>query len=147
MKRLTFNGLLFAGLSMILMLSSCEKESGTDIIQIKFQNISEYNMNHVIVSADDLGTLDAGESTEYLTYEYFSMNEDKVATYISALVGEVKYEYRNYGHAMFCGMGMTEEDYAAFELEGGDYTITLDVVKKGEEKDAEYEFVVEIKED
>jgi hypothetical protein len=142
MKRLIQTMAIVAFLAVAM--TSCE-DAGLGVIEVRFENISSYDLENVQVHGEDIGTLTTGERTDYEVYEYISMHNDRPTTSISAMIQEIKLHNNNY-QMMFCGVG-DYDDLEGMQLESGKYTITIDVQEAKAEQSISGALYIDIIED
>jgi hypothetical protein len=141
MKRLIHTMAIVAFLAVTM--TSCE-DAGLGVLEVRFENISSYDLENVQVHGEDIGTLTTGERTDYEVYEYISMDNNRPTTSISAMIQEVKLYNNNY-QIMFCGIG--DPSLEGMQLESGKYTITIDVQEAKAEQSISGALYIDIIED
>ncbi len=144
MKRLIYS--LFAVAVLAITMTSCEECLETELLEVRFENVSTYDLENVEVPPEMIGDLKAGERTDYQIFEHISMSQGRPSTSISAMIGEVELRNNNY-QIMMCGIGWDEDDLKSMQLQPGKYTITIDVEEAKAEQNISNKLYIDIRED
>lgn len=85
-------------------------------IEIRLENVSEVTLDNLTLDGIEYGTLKAGKTSDYQTFEYFHAQSDYIMAYSNATVDNQ--EVTN-DMMIFCGTGLES-------LPSGKYTIEVD---------------------
>ena len=137
MKKLNFTLLIITSF-LIMTISSCSLVSELGTIQVRFENISDYDIDDIVVQEQNIGTLKSGNQTAYFTFDDFKMSGNMITELITVETDGFQYQNNT-----FCWVCIVGEDYR-FELENGKYTITLDITKPTEANDGTPALIVNL---
>lgn len=98
---------IFLMILTILLMSSCEDDSGEGPVKLRIRNVSNYRIDSVYVKVDEenlYGMLDAKETSSYKSFDYiyryayvsFKVGGDKFVFQPIDYVGETRYDKGKY---------------------------------------------------
>ena len=155
MKKLSTILSLFGLAFFAFSFSSCSFGEISTKIAIRFENVSDQDMQLVTIDNIVIDEIKAGETTEYFDFKDVEINYSNLPNLDiqSSIFSQFyDYHYQDYRQMIFCGMDCGVEDYYSDDeknamLAKGNYTIQLNANIRAEAASDNKQLVVSLLQD